>query len=118
MADDTLHRLFSYGTLRLPAVQRARFGRTLAGEPDALLGWRLEAVTITDAQVLAQSGQPVHPVLVPSADPTDRVEGVVLRLTGHELAAADAYEVADYARIEATLASGGRAWAYVAAAAR
>ena len=35
MADDYSERLFSYGTLRDEAVQRANFGRTLQGSPDA-----------------------------------------------------------------------------------
>ena len=108
-------QLFSYGTLQLPAVQRATFGRLLDGRPDALPGHRTELVEITDADVLATSGQTHHPVVVASDDDADEVAGTVLEVTDAELAAADAYEVSDYARADVTLRSGARAWVYVRA---
>ncbi|WP_197038519.1 M24 family metallopeptidase [Herbidospora cretacea] len=107
------HLLFSYGTLRLPQVQLARFGRELDGRPDALLGFRLETVKITDASVVADSGSDEHPVALPSGDPADAVEGMVFTLTPDDLAAADAYEVDDYLRVKADLRSGEKAWVYV-----
>ncbi|WP_433364486.1 gamma-glutamylcyclotransferase family protein [Streptosporangium sp. CA-115845] len=110
------HLLFSYGTLRLPQVQVARFGRELAGRPDALLGFRLEALTITDPSVISDSGSDEHPVAVRSDDPHDAVEGTVFTLTPADLAAADAYEVDDYLRVEADLRSGAKAWVYIDAA--
>jgi hypothetical protein len=42
------------------------------------------------------------------------VIGVVFEATIEELACADAYEDADYRRIQVTLASGREAWLYVA----
>ena len=42
--------LFSYGTLQLPAVQLATFGRLLAGSADLLPGFRLDMLEITDPQ--------------------------------------------------------------------
>ncbi|MEY9913178.1 gamma-glutamylcyclotransferase (GGCT)/AIG2-like uncharacterized protein YtfP [Catenulispora sp. MAP12-49] len=109
MADQLL---FSYGTLRLPRVQTARFGRELSGRPDALVGFRLETVAITDASVIADSGNELHPVAVPSGDPHDAVEGTVFTLSPDDLAAADAYEV-DYLRVPVELRSGAKAWVYV-----
>ncbi len=113
MAD---HLLFSYGTLRLPKVQLARFGRELAGHPDALPGFRLDTVTITDPSVISDSGSAEHPVAVRSDDPADTVEGAVFALSPKELAIADAYEAEDYLRVETDLASGARAWVYIDAA--
>ncbi len=110
-----MHLLFSYGTLRLPEVQRALFGREVPTTPDALVGYRLGTVRITDPQVIATSGSAEHPILV-RADAADRVPGACLRLDDAELAAADAYEVADYARALRPLASGAQAWVYLAAA--
>jgi hypothetical protein len=43
------------------------------------------------------------------------VSGTVFKITAEELAAADAYEVSDYKRIETILASGTRAWVYIKA---
>ncbi|QGZ94766.1 gamma-glutamylcyclotransferase family protein [Terricaulis silvestris] len=106
-------RLFSYGTLQLPEVQRATFGRLLDGAADALVGFKKELVEITDPDVLAKSGERFHPIVVRSEYPADRVPGTVFAITPTELAAADSYEVSDYKRVDAELASGLRAWVYV-----
>lgn len=55
MADTRGERLFSYGSLRQPEVQRANFGRLLEGEADAAIGWRVEEVHIIDPAVVALS---------------------------------------------------------------
>lgn len=107
--------LFSYGTLRDPAVQKATFGRELTGHDDRILGYRLGLLEITDPRVLEVSGMRHHPVLLPTGDLTDSVDGTALELTDEELARADGYEVADYRRVEAPLASGDHAWVYVGA---
>jgi gamma-glutamylcyclotransferase (GGCT)/AIG2-like uncharacterized protein YtfP len=118
MADPVVHRLFSYGTLQLREVQLARFGRVLAGGADALPGYRLSYIEITDPEVVATSGTDRHPLVLASADPADAVEGSVFELSDAELASADEYEVDDYARVEVTLRSGRTAWAYLDAAGR
>ncbi len=108
-------RLFSYGTLQLEAVQIETFGRKLEGAADALLSFKKTLLEITDPEVLKISGERFHPIVVRSADPADTVDGAVFWITPEELAAADAYEVSDYQRVEANLASGGKAWVYVKA---
>jgi len=91
-------RLFTYGTLRDPEVQRRLFGRLVPGHPDAIPGFRLGTVIISDAAAIATSGTAVHLVVDRSGDAADRVDGTVLHLTPAELAVADAYETADYRR--------------------
>jgi gamma-glutamylcyclotransferase (GGCT)/AIG2-like uncharacterized protein YtfP len=113
MSDDISVRLFSYGTLQLPDVQRATFGRLLAGRPDAIVGFRLETLTITDPAVIATSGSDRHPVLIAADGAGAEVDGTVFDLTTGQLHAADAYEVADYTRVEVPLRSGQTAWVYV-----
>jgi hypothetical protein len=108
--------LFSYGTLLRPDVQRATFGRTLDAVEDALAGYRLGTVAITDPAVVALSGSGEHPTLIATGNPADRISGMALAVTDAELAAADRYEAADYVRIEVTLASGRQAFAYAARA--
>ncbi|WP_439692577.1 gamma-glutamylcyclotransferase family protein [Curtobacterium sp. SP.BCo] len=109
------HRVFSYGTLRQPLVQESLFGGHVPTEDDALPGWRLDWVTITDPEVVRTSGSDRHPILR-RGTPEDRVQGASLLLAHDwQLRAVDDYEVADYQRIKVTLASGDTAWVYVAA---
>ena len=105
--------LFSYGTLRQPEVQRATFGREIDGRPDAIVGYELDYVSITDSHVIAASGSDRHPILKPTDRADAAVEGIVFAITEGELAAADEYEVDDYRRIAVPLRSGGQAWVYV-----
>lgn len=105
--------LFSYGTLQDKAVQLANFGRELVGNADQMIGYTQSLVEITDPDVLAASGKTHHPIITASADTEDLVAGTVFQISDEELAAADAYEVADYKRIAVELASGITAWVYI-----
>lgn len=107
--------LFSYGTLQQEKVQIETFGRLLQGAPDALSGYRREMVRITDPAVIASSGSDQHPIVMPTDDPADEITGTVFEITAAELDAADAYEVADYKRVQVRLKSGRDAWIYVKA---
>lgn len=107
--------LFAYGSLRQPEVQRAKFGRLLEGRADALPGFALAPLTITDPDVVATSGAALHMIARATGDPTDLVPGLVFAITPAELEAADAYEVGDYTRIRVRLASGADAFVYVGA---
>jgi hypothetical protein len=107
--------LFSYGTLRQAGVQRATFGRLLEGRPDALAGYALSSMTITDPHVIATSGSAVHTIARPTGNPADRVEGVAFEVSEGELAAADRYESGPIRRIRVWLESGAESFVYVAA---
>lgn len=107
--------LFSYGTLRQREVQIANFGRLLEGEADAIAGYALSTVEIDDPEVVSESGSAVHPVLVPTGDASDLIEGIAFRITQAELEAADEYETSAYRRIAAPLRSGRTAFVYVKA---
>ncbi|RZS87917.1 gamma-glutamyl AIG2-like cyclotransferase [Phyllobacterium myrsinacearum] len=115
MNDTAAIHLFSYGTLQQEGVQLSSFGRLLQGTPDAMPGFRKSMIEITDPDVIRASGSNFHPIVVPSSDSGDEVAGTVFKITVSELAAADAYEVADYKRIEVRLKSGIDAWVYVKA---
>jgi gamma-glutamylcyclotransferase (GGCT)/AIG2-like uncharacterized protein YtfP len=107
--------LFSYGTLRQANVQSATFGRLLEGRPDALAGFALAPMEITDPHVIAASGQAVHTIARPTGNPDDRIEGLVFRVTPTELEAADRYESSRIRRIAVRLVSGSEAFVYVSA---
>lgn len=95
------HRLFAYGTLLDPHVQRAVFGRTIEGAPDRLHGFR---------KTLLQDCGDSFPNLV--ADPQGHVDGRLLEISSEDLRRADLYEGDLYVRHKVTLASGNSAWVY------
>lgn len=109
----TNEALFSYGTLQLPQVQKAQFGRLLDGQKDSLTGYAMGRVRIQDGDVVMVSGAEFHPAIHATGNMDDVVEGSVFWLTAGELAAADDYEVDDYVRTRVTLSSGIEAWTYV-----
>ena len=95
--------LFVYGSLREGDVQRAVFGRAVAGAPDTLVGFALSSLAAG------------HLIVDETGDAADRVPGLRLSISEAELAAADAYEIADYARTAVRLASGAEAFVYARA---
>ena len=107
--------LFSYGTPQEENVRRSLFGRPLASQPDALVGYRLRMIRIEDAHFVALSGAEMHRTLEHTGASSDRVEGCALALTREGLAVTDDYEPAGYERTLVTLASGSEAWLYVKA---
>jgi gamma-glutamylcyclotransferase (GGCT)/AIG2-like uncharacterized protein YtfP len=106
--------LFSYGTLQQKEVQIVTFGRELGGTHDVLPGFALSTVLIQNPDVVALSGIEEHLIVRPG-NLSDEVSGMVFEITAEELAQADTYETQDYERIELLLASGRRAYVYVAA---
>ena len=105
--------LFSYGTLQQLDVQLSTFGRELRGTADELVGFAQSMVRIEDAEVVKTSGKTHHPIVRHTGATTDRVTGTVFEITDEELENADKYEVSDYKRVAAPLASGRTAWVYV-----
>ena len=110
-----MHNLFSYGTLRGEDVQRTLFGRVVDTTPDAIVGFRMTTITITDPEAIAISGHSDHRIVEPTGNDSDQVEGAVLTIDDEELRRADAYEDAAYKRVSVRLRSGGDAWLYVKA---
>ena len=104
--------LFSYGTLRQEDVQLATFGRRLAGQPDALVGYALKIIQIQDRSFAAKNGAHQR-TLQFTGSASDVVEGAALALTRQELDQADEYEPDDYERVRVQLRSGLDAWVYL-----
>src|SRR5574341_1340375 len=113
MIFEETERLFAYGTLQTEAVQLATFGRRLADQPDALVGYRLTMVEIEDQAFVAASGSAHHRNLQFIGLASDFVEGTVFKVSRKELEQADEYEPADYKRTLVQLRSGVKAWVYV-----
>lgn len=106
MTDNNNHqqRLFTYGTLQNPSVQKLLVGREIPMTADALPGFIKKNVLLGDG---------VYPILMPDPDGGGLIEGMVLEVTPEELARFDIYETSAYKRVEVTLHSGALAWVYV-----
>ena len=113
MSETETERLFSYGTLQTEPVQISTFGRNLTGHPDALVGYRLQMIQITDQDFVATSGAEYHRNLEFTGNASDLVEGTVLSVTQQQLEQADAYEPDGYERVRVKLRSGTEAWVYL-----
>ena len=113
--DEPAERLFAYGTLQHADVQRAIFGRVLDGEVDAVTGFRLDRIAINGPELVRESGETHYPVLVPDSQASQPVAGTLYWIMWRDLVAADRYEADEYERRFVTLASGEKAWVYVAA---
>jgi len=105
--------LFSYGTLQQRDVQLATYGRLLEGETDALIGYRLQPLAITDPDVVRLSGKAIHTIACHTGDPADRITGLRFEISDDELLSSDRYEVDAYSREEVQLESGAIAFVYV-----
>lgn len=101
--------LFSYGTLQQEAVQMSVFGRVVEGQPDELVGFEHEWLTIDEP-----NGRQTYSIVRFNGRNESRVRGVVLDISESELAKADVYEPPPYSRVPGTLASRKKAWVYAA----
>lgn len=112
-AEDADENLFSYGTLQLEDVQLETFGRQLESHPDALPGYKLVMITITDEAFVVKSGTANHRNLQFTGNSSDIVEGAILHVTQKELDQADTYEPEGYTRVRVQLRSGTSAWVFI-----
>jgi gamma-glutamylcyclotransferase (GGCT)/AIG2-like uncharacterized protein YtfP len=106
--------LFSYGTLQREDVQLRTFGRKLRGERDALVGYQVSQVPITDPEVALALGKTHHDNALHDGACGSRLTGTVFEVSDAELVVVDAYEQQyAYRRVMAALASDRQAWVYV-----
>jgi protein tyrosine phosphatase (PTP) superfamily phosphohydrolase (DUF442 family) len=87
----------------------------LVGEDDSLVGYVLAQQPIDRETSVRISGQTVQPIAKHTGSQHHHVPGTVYAVSEHDITLADRYEVEAYRRIQVTLESGKRAWAYVEA---
>ena len=98
------HYLFTYGTLQERDVQLGVFSRPLTGFEDDLPLYIISDTMVAD----------LYPTLHYTGQKEDIIKGRVYTLSHQELQKADIYEGEAYERIQIQLASGKKAWAYIA----
>lgn len=104
MHPSATHLVFTYGTLQDEEVQLGVFSRLLNGTMDTLANYRIATQKVADR----------YPTLEHTNNQKDEITGKIYTLSPEELEKADSYEGAAYERIEITLVSGRKAWAYKA----
>jgi len=106
-----MDHLFSYGTLQQPEVQLRVFGRKLRGMKDSLEEYKItQPESIAGNQFTSGSR---YPIAVFTGNPGDHIHGVLYEVAGEDLVRTDRYEGPLYKRVEVTIRSGRKAWAYV-----
>lgn len=83
--------LFSYGTLRDPAVQLRVFGGRIDGTDDEIIGFTRRPIDIANSEFAEANGSR-HSIVRFTGRDEDRIPGTVFELTDAEIASADAYE--------------------------
>lgn len=87
-----MEKIFTYGTLQDPDIQRSIIGRELGiGEPDTLRGYKMAKLKGIHA---------TYNIIQPQTGST--VEGRVYEVTKEELETIDQYEGDAYIRVSAT----------------
>lgn len=102
-------KLFAYGTLKEKDIQENIFGRSLTGIGETLLGYSVKSIQIEE-----EFGVETYPIITPTNDASDRIEGIVFELTPKDLELADTYEGKYYRRIEVLLQTKEKVWVYSA----
>lgn len=96
------NKLFIYGTLADPKIQKEVWGRKIAGVCDILSGYKISEIEI-DSEI--------YPLIIPSE--AGKVDGLVIEVTDSELGKIDEYETSVYKRKRILLQSGTTAWVYI-----
>ncbi len=106
--------LFSYATLISKDVQLKLLGRRLNGSKDALEGYKISTVEISDGAFLANGEDKLQKTVEPTGICGDFVEGTVFEVSEEELRIIDAYEPENFHRMNVKLFSGKNAWLFIA----
>ena len=96
-----MEKLFVYGTLQDPDIQKSLVGRIIFGIPAKLANYEKTTINL---------GGRVYPIVRPSENKV--VAGMVLDVTEQELARFDRYETNAYRRIQAEVEGGITVWVY------
>ena len=103
------HYLFSYGTLQDEEIQMELYGTVLLGIEDAIKGFVLKSITLTD-----QFGNKKDYLIGDySGRKDDIVKGIVYSISEGQLALTDFYEGPSYKRISVVSENGRECWLYV-----
>jgi gamma-glutamylcyclotransferase (GGCT)/AIG2-like uncharacterized protein YtfP len=97
-----MNKLFIYGTLIDPEIQKSILGRIINGIPNILEGYEKSEIEIEGEK---------YPLTVQNKN--EIVEGLVIDINDDELKKIDEYEGVEYKRIEIVLQSGISAWVYL-----
>lgn len=98
-----MEKIFSYGTLMLPKIQKDLFDRIIVGKKDILNNYIKKSIIIEKEK---------YPCIF--FQEKSQVEGFIIEVTPEELSVTDKYEGQEYKRIKVLLNSGLESWVYMA----
>jgi gamma-glutamylcyclotransferase (GGCT)/AIG2-like uncharacterized protein YtfP len=90
-------------------IQLELFKRLVPTITDSIKNYKREYI-----RLFTISEGTLYPILEYTANPEDKIEGHVLKISHDELLITDSYEGESYPRKKVTLESGISAWCYVA----
>ncbi|MDP3916693.1 MAG: gamma-glutamylcyclotransferase family protein [Nanoarchaeota archaeon] len=95
-----MKKLFVYGTLKNPEIQKSIFGRIAQSSPDVLQGYTRSKIRIDK----------IYPIIIKKRGKF--VRGLVISVNPKELKLIDKYETNSYKRQKVALKSGTNAQVY------
>jgi gamma-glutamylcyclotransferase (GGCT)/AIG2-like uncharacterized protein YtfP len=102
-----MENLFAYGSLRKKKYKKLFWTNTKRSSRKII---RYEVKRIE----IEEFGLENYPIITPTEDDSDCIEGIVYELTVEELQLSDTYEGNSYSRIQVPLKSKQMVWAYSA----
>jgi gamma-glutamylcyclotransferase (GGCT)/AIG2-like uncharacterized protein YtfP len=96
-----MNKLFIYGTLINPKIQKNIIGHIIDGIPDILKGYEKSVIEIDNEK---------YPIIIP--DKNKMVNGFIIEVSDDELRKIDKYEGVEYKRTEIISQNGISAWVY------
>lgn len=104
-----MEHLFAYGSLKEKEIQETIFGRLLQGAPETLVGYEIKEISIEE-----EFGMEQYPIISPTENEKDTIEGMLFQVREDELQKVDTYEGKSYKRIQVEVKSKKTAWVYTA----
>lgn len=106
------HLLFTYNTPKLN-VEHLDYNHHEPKIKDTLSGYKLNGLALKNPSLKEKSDANQDLIAIKSHDKGDRIEGIVLEISGEELMKTDTYNISDYKRVLETADSGTEVWVYV-----
>lgn len=108
------HLLFSYDTSKLTALQLQNNGKEPKRTKAVLSGYKLNGSDTNDPSSIEKDVTHHQVIAIKSKEKSDKIEGVVFKISGEELLQIDKQNLSNYKRVLEKTDIGTDVWVYVA----